>query len=243
MTAFKNLFESKAFILAILSAAAAAGAIFGFNVPVASILAVIAPIMIAIGAVGWNDTAIAKLKLQHAHELTMFKAANDNATAHAVDAAPVKTAQAGFAKLGVLFLIAALGIGVFGLSSNTGCSEVKPIATDVVDCLKAEAVAVSDGFSITQIVTAVYAAIEGGVDGVLTAIEALIVKYGSDIVACAIDNYPEVTPAPAPGPGSGSGSAAPVVASTDAFHLRAVSNKHMLLGKLFPNKKFQHSSK
>jgi hypothetical protein len=247
MSNFLKVIESKAFAAGILGTVAAFGAVYGFNVPVATIMALMTPFMIGIGGLGWSDAVKMKAKMQLEHEMKMHALIHGNTVEGGVarDAdgkCVARPAQAGFAKIGVMMgiaaLVGALAIGSTLIASDTGCATVQPVVTDVIDCAKAEAVVVSDGFSIVQIVAEVYAAIQGGPAGVLAAVEDLIKKYGGDIVACALDNYPEPTPAPTPGPGSGSGSAAPVVASASPATLA----KHAALEKYFPGKKISHTN-
>ena len=116
------------------------------------------------------------------------------------------------------------------LLGSAGCGPVQPIVTDVIDCAKAEAIVVSDGFSIVQITMEVIAAISGGPSAVLQAVEDLVKKYGGDVVACVIDNFPEPSLTAA-----GSGSAAPTAS-------QAVLNKRMVMSTLFANKKINHTS-
>jgi len=238
MSKFITLFESKAFITGLLATAAAAGAVFGFNVPVALILGVLTPIMITIGAQGWSDAVQMKAKMALEHAVKMHALMHGNTPIEGRPSmtrysdgtcppVPQTTSQAGFAKLGVLIVIA-LTFGPVTLAvSTSGCQTVKPVVTDVVSCAKAEATVVSSGFSIIQIVSEVIAAVQAGPSGIEAAIEKLILKYGGDIVACALDNYPE--------PGAGSGSA--VSASP------SVMAKHAALEKFFAGKKIDHSTK
>ena len=120
--------------------------------------------------------------------------------------------------------------------TTEGCSaSAQPVVSDVINCATAEADAIASGFSVMQIVDAVWSAIEtidSGPSAVLAAVVKLIEIYGSEIVACAIDNYPE--------PGSGSGSAAPAPALAS---VSTVSNKRMLLSTLFAGKKIAHNFK
>lgn len=248
MQAIKNLFESKSFDTALLTAIAAGAAVFGINIPVLTIIALMSPIMVAIGVVGWQEMAVAKAKVEQETALKMHLLTT-GLKPHEVHEAllamtkpsPVKTAQAGFGKLSVMLLIAAIGVGSasFAVSvTSTGCATVKPIVTDVIDCAKAEAVVVSDGYSVIQIFAKVVAAINGGADAVVAAIEKLITDYGENIIACAIDSYPEPAPAepPSSGSGAGSGSSTPVLVASSKFTLQ----KHALLAKYFPGKKIQH---
>jgi len=235
-----SLFESKTFIMGLLTTAAAAGAVLGFKVPVGTILAVLTPLMIAIGAQGWSDVVQMKAKMQLEHAVKMHALMYGNSTAGRDGDGKYqpRTVQAGFATLGILIRItafgAALALCAAVVETSNGCATAQPVVTDVIDCATAEAAVVGNGFSIAEIVTEVYAAIQGGVDGVLVAIENLITKYGGEIVACAIDNYPE-----SPASGSGSGSAVPAVVNV----LPAVQAKHAALAKFFPGKKINHTFK
>lgn len=252
MTALKNLFESKAFVQAILAAAAAAGAVYGFNVPVATIMMILTPIMVAIGAQGWSDAVKMKAKMALEHEVRMQALANGHMTY--ADAAngnlpAERMKQAGFARLsmlaGIATLAGALALGT--LTTTTSCKNPSPIVTDVIDCAKAEAQAVANGYSIIQIVNTVIGVFTGkplpGCEQAQNVLECdaeqLVLKFGSDMVACVLDSIPTPTPAPAPTPGPGSGSAAPPLPQGSLLAER----KAMLLQKVAPGKKIVHSYK
>jgi hypothetical protein len=130
-----------------------------------------------------------------------------------------------------------LAIGLITAFTATGCGPVQPIVTDVVDCAKAEATVVSDGFSIVQITMEVIAAIQGGPSAVLQAVEDLVKKYGGDVVACVIDNFPE--PKLIAATAAGSGSPATVTATAAS---QAVLNKRLVMATLFAGKKISHAA-
>lgn len=267
MSKFVTMIENKAFFIALLTAIAAAAAVFGYNVPVTTIVGLVTPIMAVLGVQSWQVAAQTKMKLQHAHEMTMH--ALDHG--HTVEEAPAgmgvivrdasgkalpRAAQGGFSRLGLMIYIAGIASALLtvGLLAHdgsptamtvdtvegaalgpAGCATVGPIATDVIDCVKAEAVTVSDGFSVTQIAAAVWAAFAAGPAGVLAAVESLVGKFGPDVIACAVDNYP--APAPVPGPGSGSGSGAGSGATQASM---AYTLKMSVLQQIAPGKKFNH---
>ena len=227
----KTLFESNPFVVALLTAIAAGAAIFGYHVDTTKILGVITPIMIFIGATGWGERAAlhkaaSDLKLNSLN-LEAVKASNQTSS---------KNTQSGFAKIGVVALIAVISAS-FALATVNSCAVVKPIATDVISCTEAEAVAVSDGYSIVQVVMAVIGAFASGPANAAAAIEKLILTYGPDIVACAIDSYPE--PAPATPSMSDAGA---VTASLQAPS-EAVTLKYSLLSKFFSGKKIVHGKR
>lgn len=62
----KATLESKKFVAAYLSTLAAAVAHLGFSVPIATILVILSPIMIAIGAQGWADSGKEAAKINAA---------------------------------------------------------------------------------------------------------------------------------------------------------------------------------
>lgn len=241
-----KIVESKAFVLSLLTLVAAVAGYEGLNLPVATIMGLLTPLMIAIGAAGWSDAVRMKAKMALEHDVKMHALMHGNSNENGVARdAEGRIKQAGFARVGVMALIASvLGFGILTsslLATNEGCGAVKPVVTDVIQCVAAESVVVSDGYSILQIASAVWSAIESGPAGVAAAIEKLITQYGPDVVACAIDNYPESTPTPAPGEGSGSGSGSNMSVSVlAAAKAQRVATKHELLAKYFPGKKINH---
>lgn len=142
-----ELFESKAFDAGLLGTIAAAGAVFGFNVPVATIMLVLTPFMIAIGAHGWNDAIKLKAKLHLEHEQAMQKVYDASEAAklrHDIElmkrGAPPP--QSGFAKLGLLWAVVGVSLAVILVAScGANCKDPKNahnaacvIENGVVDC-------------------------------------------------------------------------------------------------------------
>ncbi len=116
MSKLKQLLETKAFILALLGTAAAVGGVYGFNVPVAQIMAILTPIMIAIGAAGWSDAVQMKGKMALEHEVKMH-ALNAGLITHAELLAgkspttrPAPVAQAGFINTGMLVVMGVIAV-------------------------------------------------------------------------------------------------------------------------------------
>src|SRR5690348_17684791 len=114
MSKILALFESKAFDTGLLTTIAAAGVIFGFSVPVGTILAVLTPLMIGIGAQGWSDVAKMKTRMQHEHEMKMLLLTNPDAATRAEALFPkavarIKSSQGGFVRTWVLCALAAVG--------------------------------------------------------------------------------------------------------------------------------------
>ena len=194
----KNILESKAFIMGLLSTAAAVGAVAGFNIPVTTIIALLTPIMVGIGAQGWSDAVKMKAKMALEHDVKMHALVHGNTTdTTCVPAihrdADGRAIQRGSVNLGMSMIATIVIAALFGgiMMTSSGCPTVKPIATDIIECADAEATAISDGYSIIQIFSAVIEAIKGGPSTVLADLGKLIGEYGPNIVACAIDNYPE----------------------------------------------------
>jgi hypothetical protein len=251
MSKFIAMIENKAFVLALLSSAAAAAAIFGYSLPVTAILSVYAPLMAMLGVQGWQTATQTQLQMQHDHELKMHVLQNP------ADAPRAK-------QLGSSRLMMMLGIGIVagallagiqlardGSSAVTttdvvegialgpaGCATTPPIVTDVVNCVEAEATAIGSGYSVAQVVAAVWGAVagvsSGGLTAALTILEGLAVQFGPNLVACIVDGYPSG----AGGGSAGSGSAAPAPAPA-SFRL-ALDAKAQLLNVLAPGKKFNH---
>lgn len=248
------MIENKAFVLSLLSTIAAATAVFGYNLPVTSILSVYGPLMAMLGVQGWTASAQTKMAMQHAHEVRMAALTNPTAA--------IRVKEGGFSRLslmiGIVFMGLALAAALHLTHSDTngastvdtvegvalgptGCATTPPIVTDIVDCVKAEAIVVSDGYTVTQVVAAVWGAISGivsgGIAAVIPVLENLAVQFGPDLVACIVDDYP------ASGSGAGSGSAAPVVASTRYGVTLDLDTKAKLLNAIRPGKTFNHGKK
>jgi hypothetical protein len=202
MQKLKALFESQPFDLALLTLLASIGAVYGFNVPVQTILTFITPIMIAIGATGWTqgkqleqDTAIKLHLLAHGTAPEHLNSAFAKLKASkAIPLAAAPKADAGFVKRALLapimFLCAAILVGVGG--AQTGCTKGQVISagqcvldtTVLADVLQALA---SDNYS--------------------QLIAQLEAKDGAALIACALQ-----AAASGPAAASDAGSAAPVAA-------------------------------
>lgn len=160
----KDLFLSKKFLVALFTATGAVTAHFGLNLDPMTILTVMTPFLIYLGAQGWADsgkekakiegeTAIARDQLAHANtvSLTMLaaKIAADVPTASAssyVRPAPTSMpgapsgAQPGFVKLRVLLLTAVLsvpaGMVLYGsVSLAPGCAHPAQSALIAGQCI------------------------------------------------------------------------------------------------------------
>lgn len=241
---FVSLFESKPFVVALLTAAAAAGAVLGFNVPVAAIVAFMTPLMIYVGAAGWTEVVAMKAKIETEAAKEIHAASSKQFAPALLSTAAPRDLQSGRVTLGVMALIVVMTgfmVATSGalVTSTTGCAEVQPVVTDVIDCVKAEAAVVSQGYEVSQIFSVIVGDIESiatlGLPAVYALIADAITTYGGDIVACGIDNYPDA-------PAAGSGSATPLLASTSQATTTAAF-KSALLAKYFPGKHIKHSSK
>ncbi len=252
-----KIVESKSFVLALLTLVAAIAGHEGLNIPVPTVIGLLTPLMIAIGAAGWSDVVQMKARMTLEHDMKMHALVHGNTIVEGVarnaagacvannaQPTPSRDLQAGFAKLGVMIGIAALiGSLLLGTSmlANEGCgASPPPIVTDIVDCVKAEAVVTTDGFSITQVINAVYGAIasivSGGLPGAIAVLSNIATTWGPDLVACVIDDYPTT------GGGSGSGSAAPPASTQLALMLPPIdpATKAQLIQQFAPNKKLNH---
>ncbi len=257
MSKIVSLFESKAFDTALLGALAAAGAVFGFNVPVGTIMLILTPVMVAIGAQGWSDAVKVKANMALQHAVKMHALEHGMVTHQELlegkTISPVRpsTAQAGFTKMGLMMAVATIGsmLAVTGalVVSSEGCGANKPpVVTDVVDCVKAEGAVIAKGYTIEQIVVAVYDAIasiqSGGAAAALATLASIATTWGPDVVACIIDNYPSGGGGSGSGSGSatGSGSAAPPPVSVSTRFKLEPSVKAQLLQQFAPGKKINH---
>lgn len=259
MSKVLSLFESKTFDLALLTAVAAAAAVLGYNVPVATIIAILTPIMVGLGASGWSEVTAAKeataIKL---HFLAKGYGPEDiNAVIHTIKTSPstkavkVPSAAPGFFKLegaiAVMFVMTIVAGAVGITATEVGCgANPPPIVTDVIDCAKAEGAAIEAGLSVISVVddveALVVAAETGGVAGVLSQLASLVSSDSAELVACVIDEYP--TTGSGSGSGTGSGSA-PVVASARYAGKPPMDPqlKADLLAKVAPGKKIVHKYK
>lgn len=234
--------ESKAFVLALLTLVAAVAGYEGLDLPVTTVMGLLTPLMVAIGAAGWSDAVQMKSKMALEHDVKMHALQHGNVTINGVmrDAEgrmPARSVQTGSVRLGVMALTVILIGSLLGTTmvTNEGCgASPPPIVTDVVDCVKAEAVVVTDGYSIVQVINAVYGAIAsiatGGLPAVVTVLSGITAAWGPDLVACVIDDYPTT---------DGTGSAAPLASVKFGVTLDA-STKAALLQRFAPNKKFNH---
>lgn len=162
MSKLKQLFTTKAFILALLGTAAAVGGVYGFNVPVAQIMAILTPIMIAIGAAGWSDAVQMKAKMALEHEVKMH-ALNAGLITHAELLAgksptprPVAVAQAGFINIGMLFLLSVIAaVALLLVGCGVDCKDPKN-ASDLkckIDNALVDCTGVSSLTSAVEVVT------------------------------------------------------------------------------------------
>ena len=221
----KDLFSSKKFLVMLSGIVITVASKLGLNIDpntLNQILAIIAAYIVGQGiADHGKEAVIAQSRLAAAQAVTQTT----------TDEGPTKivvttVAPKGAVSLGLLVIMLACFMALVGLTSS--CNQVQPVATDVIDCAQAEAKTVAAGFSIMQVINDVAAAIAGGPAGIEAAIEQLISKFGGEIVACAIDNYPTT-------PSAGSGSAVPTEhAPMD------VAMRKSLLQKYFPGKTINH---
>jgi hypothetical protein len=202
MQKLKALFESQPFDLALLTVLASIGAVYGFNVPVTTIMAFITPIMVAIGATGWTqgkqteqDTAIKLHLLTHGvapehvnSTLAKLKASK------AVPLAAAPKAEAGFVRRALLapimFLSAAILVGVGG--AQTGCTKGQII--NAGQC-------VLDSGVLADVLAALAS------NDYANLITQLETKDGAALIACALE-----AAASGPAAASDAGSASPVAA-------------------------------
>lgn len=73
-TAIKGIIESKKFVAGVLGTIAAGAGHFGFGVDVSTMLEILSPLMIAIGAQGWADSGKEAAKIVAAAADTSPKA-------------------------------------------------------------------------------------------------------------------------------------------------------------------------
>jgi hypothetical protein len=198
-----SLFESQPFDLALLTVAASIASIYGLNIPVQTILIVISPIMVAIGATGWTqgkqteqDTAIKLHLLAHGtapeHLNSTFAKLK---ASKAIPLAAAPKADAGFVKrpllMPIMFLCAAILVGVGG--AQTGCTKGQIINAGqcVLD---------------TGVLTDVLAALAS--DNYAQLISQLETKDGAALIACALEAAAGGNTVP-----SDAGSATPPIAA------------------------------
>lgn len=162
----KAFLESKKFVAALLSVVAVCLGHFGFNVDTSTMLLVLTPVMVAIGAQGWADSG--------------------KASAGAHD----KPKQAGFIKRGLLVVVAVLGLTIGCSLFHTA----EPIVTDAIDCVEQEAKASASGISLFDAIDAIEAAVIAASTDLEATLEAYIVKYGAPVVACTLKSYEDSTP-------------------------------------------------
>jgi hypothetical protein len=146
----RDLFLSKKFLVALFTAAGAVTAHFGLNLDPMTILTVMTPFLVYLGAQGWADvgkekakvegeTAIARDQLAHANtvSLTML---NAKIAADAPKLPFMSAAQPGLVKLRVLLLTAVLsvpaGMVLYGsVSLAPGCAHPAQSALIAGQCI------------------------------------------------------------------------------------------------------------
>lgn len=243
-----KIFESKAIVVALLTVIAGVAGYEGLNIPVTTILTLMTPLMIAIGAAGWSDVTQIKAKLALDHDMKMHALVHGNTveglTTRDAEGRVVRTPQSGFVKLGTMVGAAAIALSLILGSSvvvtSDGCGSTPPVVTnvvtDVVDCVKAEGIVITNGFTLTQVINTVYGAIAsiatGGVPAALAILSGVAAQFGPDLVACIVDDYPTNV-----GSGSGSGSSA---AKLTLLPPLDPAIKAQLLQQYAPNKTFNH---
>lgn len=197
MSKLKELFETKAFILALLGTAAAIGGVYGFNVPVAQIMAILTPIMIAIGAAGWSDAVKMKAKMALEHDVRMQALANGHMTYAEVangNLPSERMKQAGFINATLMLALTALaGLALLLSSCGTDCKDPKNAGN--LQCVVKNAVVDCTGVdSLSSAIAVITPIIENGVkvatnpDGSInwTSVENLGLQLAWKYGLCAV---------------------------------------------------------
>lgn len=144
------------------------------------------------------------------------------------------TTAAGAAKAALLSA-AIVGAPLMPLALSSSCGpNVQPGISSLIKCAASEAVTAQSGTSVFQIGSYIWGLLRQGGSAIGHAIESAIGTYGPDIVACAIDSYPEDNLATPQDAGLKLTPNAPPPAP--------VALKHELLGKYFPGKTFDHGT-
>lgn len=202
----KNLFLSKKFVVALLTAAGAVAMYFGYNVDPTKILTVLSPFLLYIGAQGWVDAAegqekikqdttlklaemniqggLEKKKLEHNHEIKMVGLRQGlNSVA--------SSTQTGFATLGTM-LSSIVVCMIVGATIFVACAHPGQVVLKTGQCVLDDGIFNDVLKALTQ-------------QNYVAAVEALALKDGPELVDCALQAA--ATSAPTPSVGSGSGSA------------------------------------
>jgi hypothetical protein len=195
MQTLKGLLESKPFVVGLITAIAAAVGMFGYHVDVTTMLIVITPIEVAIGATGWGENAMkhqveGQMKM---HAMTLN--ASLQRPTFSDSGAPAKTPQAGFARLHTMIIIAAIMIAG-ACSLQVSCSSAQKIEQNGATCAGQQ-------FSfdlIAQVAADLFTKN-------YTALEALAAQKGMAFVNCVVQSTITAQPKLA---GAGSGSAVKV---------------------------------
>lgn len=210
----KNLFLSKKFVVALLTAAGAVAMYFGYNVDPTKILTVLSPFLLYIGAQGWADagkerakieqdttlkttelhiqSTIDRQKLAQEHELKLRAIDVQNEKMKTDAIASLKAAgQPGFAKLGAM-LSSIVVCMIIGVTLIVACAHPGQVVLKTGQCV------LDDGI-FNDVLKAL------AQQNYVAAVEALALKDGPELVDCALQAA--ATPAPTPNAGSGSGSA------------------------------------
>lgn len=202
----KNLFLSKKFVVALLTAAGAVAMYFGYNVDPTKILTVLSPFLLYIGAQGWVDAAegqekikqdttlkltemniqggLEKKKLEHNHEIKMVGLRQGSNSA-------ASSTQAGFATLGSM-LSSIIVCMIIGVTLIVACAHSGQIVLKTGQCV------LDDGI-FNDVLKAL------AQQNYVATVEALVLKDGPEFVDCALQAI--TTPTPQLGAGSRSGFA------------------------------------
>lgn len=208
----KNLFLSKKFVVALLTAAGVVTMYFGYNVDPTKILTVLSPFLLYIGAQGWADAGkekakieqdttlrttemhiqsiIDRQKLSQEHEVKMENMKIMNAT-DKLSTAVAKNSQAGFATLGGMLSSIVLCM-IIGITFIVACAHPGQVVLKTGQCV------LDDGI-FNDVLNAL------AQQNYVAAVETLALKDGSEFIDCALQAA--ATPAPQPSAGSGSGFA------------------------------------
>lgn len=184
-----HLIENKTVFVGLVTAASSVGAYYGLNVPVSIIITAATAIMAGLGIAGWQSTAATAQETQIKLHLlgisgTSKESVHDSYLTVMGRSKAKRTPQVGSARLTVLFIVAAIGIGTITSAvlvvSDAGCAATTQGGTCELNAI--EQAVPTDGFPI--VVDIINAVTDGG--AALPVLIAEIVKdFGPATAKCA----------------------------------------------------------
>ena len=171
----KDLLLSKKFIVALLACAGSVAAHFGWSVNTETILTVIAPLLVYIGAQGWADNGKEKARI----EQTTAMMVHAKMVAR-VAPAPERNSESGFARVGAMATVAVIGL----LVAAASCARVGQVTLRAGQCILDSGVLGDVATALSQ-------------PDYVKRIEDIALRAAPDLLDCALQAVASSEPSPA----------------------------------------------